>query len=521
MKKIESLRKKIHRLSTLLEVGKIITSTLELKQLLEIILETVRRVMEVEAVSLALIEDGELIFHSVRGGEEEKIKKIKLKIGEGICGWVAKEGRPLLVPEVEKEPRFFAQADELTGFKTKSIGCVPLHTKEKTIGALEVINKLRGEFTPEDLELLEGIASQVSISIENARLYEEVNTLKEFNENILWNITSGVCVIDRKGKVVAFNRAAQEMLGLSSAEVMAQEAGEVFSSLGEKNIGSLLQDGWKGKVYENLELKVENPREKRELILMLDTSFLRDDLGRTYGIIGILRDVTRLREMEEWLRRAERLAALGQMAAGVAHEIRNPLNAIRGFAQLLQMEVGDEETRKKHSSIIIKEVDRLNRVVEEVLEYTREIRLEISSFKVESLLEEVISLLEEEVKKNKIKVEFQFLPLPPLLVDGERLKQVFLNICKNAVEVMEKGGRLRVETQKEEKEAVISISDTGPGIREEDLKRLFDPFFTTKSRGTGLGLSISHRIVEAHKGRIKVESKVGKGTTFHIFLPLP
>jgi signal transduction histidine kinase len=257
-----------------------------------------------------------------------------------------------------------------------------------------------------------------------------------------------------------------------------------------------------------------------------------------------------LRDSQERLILSEKLSSLGTMAAGMAHEIKNPLVSIRTFTQLLQQKWDDQEFRNKFSSIIPHEIDRINRIAESLLKFGKPLRPELSKVDINSLLEEVLMLFESESKKSNVRVTKMLATLPEITGDAGQLQQVFVNIVKNAIEAMhEKGGELIVKTdvgevvhlgklsregkQKgaemvwgEEEELIqpvpavfIEVTDTGEGIPEENLKSLFDPFFTTKMTGTGMGLPITLRIIEEHKGSIKIRSHKGKGTTFIITLP--
>lgn len=259
-----------------------------------------------------------------------------------------------------------------------------------------------------------------------------------------------------------------------------------------------------------------------------------------------------LANSQERLILSEKLVSLGTMAAGMAHEIKNPLVSLRTFSQLIDQKWEDKEFREKFKSIVPVEIDRINRIAESLLKFGRPLKPELTGLKINSLLEEVLLLLESECRKNNIRVTTKFAELPDILGDPGQLSQAFLNIVLNAVQAMSdtgKGGELIVKTDvgevvklgrlgkgvekaagevvweaEEEKPkpipaVFIEVTDTGPGIEPEKIKSLFDPFFTTKTKGTGMGLPITLRIIEEHKGSIKVRSQVGKGTTFIITLP--
>jgi hypothetical protein len=236
-------------------------------------------------------------------------------------------------------------------------------------------------------------------------------------------------------------------------------------------------------------------------------------------VVELEKAYKRLKELQMQLVRAERLAALGEMSAVVAHEIRNPLNSISGLTQLLQGKVDD--SNKKYLTLILQEVDRLNRVVGEILEFSRKPTLKLTRTDLNKLIEGVILLLKTDLEKKDISIETNLSKLKELFVDEAQIKQVLLNLIQNSIQATEEGeGKIVVSTSLGEGMIKVEVRDNGCGIPEENLKKLFEPFFTTKMYGTGLGLPITKRIIEDHGGTIEVESKVGEGTTMKVFLPI-
>jgi signal transduction histidine kinase len=235
----------------------------------------------------------------------------------------------------------------------------------------------------------------------------------------------------------------------------------------------------------------------------------------------IERATEELRQTEKDLAHREKLAALGEMAASVAHEMRNPMTALRGFAQRMHRRMPENDPNRKYTEIIIEEVDRLARLIRDVLDYARLPEPEMQLNNINELIPEWIDLIKEDLGRHNILLKTNYTEVPWLYFDPEQIKQVFLNIISNAIHAMEdNGGTLTITTTADNNQVKLSISDTGPGIWPEIVKDIFNPFFTTKSGGTGLGLSIAHRILEDHNGDIKVQSQVGQGATFTIVLPL-
>jgi len=263
------------------------------------------------------------------------------------------------------------------------------------------------------------------------------------------------------------------------------------------------------------------------------TSPLLKDNGEQTGTILILRDLSNIRELERAVRQADRLSTLGTLAAGLAHEIKNPLGGIKGAAQLLERELPDGSELCEYTGIMLKEVQRVNKIVEELLELASPRPLRPSKVNLHKTLGDILILQKRAVGKKSINFLQQFDPsIPPLLGDEALLIQLFLNLIKNAVEAVKEIGVIRVTsrvvadysmTQKGERRSrmvAIEISDDGPGINKDDMEHLFTPFFTTKPNGTGLGLAICQKIVSEHRGMIKVDSDPTKGTTFTVMLPL-
>jgi len=243
-----------------------------------------------------------------------------------------------------------------------------------------------------------------------------------------------------------------------------------------------------------------------------------EHLEDSYGKLRAQADL--ILEIEEQLRRADRLSALGELAAGMAHEIRNPLGSIRGTAEILRDGIDPSDKRHEFAGILIKEVDRLNRVVQDFLDFARPAPVERSRVDINEVLREILVLTRQQTVKSGIRAEFLPGDLPKLPGDREQLKQAFLNLILNALQAMDTGGLLTIATARIDDEARVRFTDTGQGIPPESREKIFNPFFTTRREGTGLGLAITHRIIQGHGGRIEVESRIGEGTTFTVALPV-
>jgi two-component system sensor histidine kinase HydH len=249
---------------------------------------------------------------------------------------------------------------------------------------------------------------------------------------------------------------------------------------------------------------------------------LNDEDGTFLGYVLLFKDLSEVRSLRKEIARSQRLASVGRLAAGVSHEIRNPLSSIKGFATYFKERYHDVPENQQISNLMIQEVDRLNRVVGQLHEFARPIKISKKSIQIKSFIENSLKLIERQASEANIKIQTSLSSeIDKVFVDPDRINQVLLNLYLNAIESMENEGSLSVTlTNTLKKDGIeIRVSDTGTGISKDDLAHIFDPYFTTKASGTGLGLAIVHNIIEAHKGKIKVESILGQGTTVTVILP--
>jgi two-component system sensor histidine kinase HydH len=256
--------------------------------------------------------------------------------------------------------------------------------------------------------------------------------------------------------------------------------------------------------------------------LEIGASLLADESGTHLGYVILFKDLTEVRALHREIERDRRLASVGRLAAGVAHEIRNPLSSIKGFATYFKQRYQDVPEDQQTANIMIQEVDRLNRVVSQLLEFARPVRVSLKPASFTNLVADSVKLIQQQAQDKKITVNTtNSVKIDKIKIDPDRFNQVLLNLYLNAIEAMEPGGKLQINISDgaENGGLSIQISDTGNGIAAQDLSKIFDPYFTTKSSGTGLGLAIAHNIVEAMDGTIEVASEVGKGTTFRITIP--
>jgi two-component system sensor histidine kinase PilS (NtrC family) len=361
--------------------------------------------------------------------------------------------------------------------------------------------------------------------------------LRRLHERIVESLMSGLLTTDPAGRVTSFNREAERITGVAVSDALGRDVDDVIPGVRERAVARAMAGTSATKLRERMPYR---NRRGEELHLGLSGSILRDEDGAVAGAVVIFQDVTRVVEMEAELRRSERLAAAGKLAADIAHEVRNPLAAISGSIQmLLAGEAGDDSRgeRARLTEIVLRETDRLNGLITDFLQYAHPRAPRLEPVPLAPAVEEVLQMLEHAAGPD-VKVETSVAADVRVLADPAQLRQLLWNLCLNAVQAMPAGGALRVAARREAarppqgasggvrndaaeegtERVEIRVSDTGAGIPAESLDRIFDPFFTTRAEGTGLGLATVHRIVEAHGGNLRVESVPGAGTTFSIEL---
>ncbi len=344
-----------------------------------------------------------------------------------------------------------------------------------------------------------------------------LSRIKAFSDNLVENMPIGLVAIDNNRKVTSLNHVAGFILSLSAAEVIGKNATQVVPEELLKLLENL--DTEKGVVEKEIDCTI---REGKVIPLEVSATLLNDENGMFLGYVLLFKDLSEVSSLRKEIARSQRLASVGRLAAGVSHEIRNPLSSIKGFATYFKERYHDVPENQQISNLMIQEVDRLNRVVGQLHEFARPITVSKKPINVRTFLENSLKLIERQTSEVNIKIQTRLdSEIDEIFVDPDRVNQVFLNLYLNAIESMKNGGNLNVWLlRNEEKNGIkIRVQDTGTGISEDDLTHIFDPYFTTKASGTGLGLAIAHNIIEAHDGEIKVDSRLGQGTTVTILLP--
>jgi two-component system sensor histidine kinase HydH len=347
--------------------------------------------------------------------------------------------------------------------------------------------------------------------------YKEIKTL---TGNVLEAMHSAVVAVDEEGRIIMLNRLAEDLFGVNKNHALNQDYDTIFPD----DPCLLKQTMEKKRAAQDVEV-VYKTLSGSSLNLLIGSSCLFDEQNQFRGAVAVIHDITELKRYEEEAKKAERLSALGNLAAGVAHEIRNPLNAISITVQRLRSEFEPRKDQEEYSSFIqtvLNEIKRLDNIINQFLSLAKVQKLSLVPTDMNKFLDEVIGLVEADAKDKKVGVVKTLEKLPQMSIDPDEMKKALLNIMLNGIQAMPQGGELKISTSPDElkRNVIMKISDTGVGISKENLSTIFQPYFSTKAKGTGIGLSIAYRIISDHKGKIEVESEVGKGTTFTITLPV-
>jgi PAS domain S-box-containing protein len=513
---------------TLKETSEAMASILNLERLADHFLSSILADMRVTSGSLLLMHAKgtglSLLAHRVHASHQKSEPPVFLRRESALVKTLEWDPEALMREGI-RDDLASAERDEIVG-EMAGLGAdlaIPVTLQSRLLAILLLGPKLSGDpFSEEDLALLSTLANQAAVAIENARLYDEVTSIKEYLEHILRNLENGVITVDHEGRITTFNRAAEKMTQWKASEVLERDCRILEEKLAELLLSTLA--GGEGR--SGVELTLVN-KEGKAIPIGATASLLRNQQGHLLGAIALFGDLTEVKELEKEKWKAEKLAYLGTLAASIAHEIKNPLVSIKTFAQLLPERHTDAEFRDHFSRIALKEVDRIDLLVSQMLDLKGNSHPpQFENLRVQEILEEILLLLSKQIEKQNIKVERIYQP-GNLAVFGDRfqLKQALWNIILNAVQAMEGGGILTISTslardgKKSEGKVVLKISDTGSGIPGDVVGKIFDPFFTTKKKGTGLGLAICNKIIADHHGSVQVESQAQQGTCMVISFP--
>jgi PAS domain S-box-containing protein len=523
--------KKIAHLKTYLAVSSKISQTINLREVIEAVLYSSMAAVGAEAASVLLLDSTKqnFRFYGVEGPAKPILLDVTFPVGQGLAGYVFQTQEAAIFNEVQSDPRFYGKFDSVSGFQTKNLVAIPLVAGDEKVGVLEVLNKAHGEpFYEDDRLLLQSIAEEIAFAIRNANVCEEKETLAaeirrmhEFQTRLIQTSNDGIIANDRHGNIIIFNEGAERVLGFRRDEVIgkikvtqlypprvAQEVKAQIASLEYGGTGRLIH-------YETMGLS----KTGEQIPIELSASLIAGD-NHEVTTVGFFRDLRERKQLQEKLLQSERLAALGQMAAHISHEVKNPLMVIGGIArQVLKAAGAEPQKNAEKLRIIVEEIRRLEEFLAEVGSFAKLSEPRKCPIDLNSLIRDMCLKLESSLQENRITLAMNLDPnLPQVQFDPLLLRQVLLNIAKNGIEAMPAGGTLTFASGRKDDRVLVRIGDSGEGIAPDIMDKIFQPFFSTKPKGSGLGLAISQTIVKAHQGEITVESEPHKGTGVTVFL---
>jgi signal transduction histidine kinase len=571
---LAELKARFDRLNLLYQVGNIIHSTLDPQEALQLILDQAVRLMRASSGSAVLINPtNSLLEIHAAAGLPAHAPDLKLRIGEGITGWVARTGKPARVGDVAQDPRYVMLRPEV-----RSELAVPLEVNGKVRGVLNVDSDRPDAFSAGDQELLEGLAAQGARVIHNTWLYEQLRLKARLFESLAGvsqTINSTLNLDDALG---AITREACQLMRAKVGALMLLDASrewlELRASFGasetyvnrpplsvEESLHGIVVRRKKPLQVENVQVSqryqsVEVARSEG-LVALLSVPLLYGGqamgtlsvyTGEPYSfsneeirILSALAELSaiaiekarlyeRVVDVEEQLRQSEKLSALGLLAAEVAHEIRNPLTVLKMLYHSLDLKFPAGDPRAKDARIIDEKIEHLNRIVEQVLGFARKTEPEMKPVDLNQLIDELSLLVRHKLKHQNVQLARQLQPnLPAVPGEPTQLEQAFLNLILNATEAMPQGGTLTITSRavrtprgaQQPTHVAVEFSDTGQGMSAEERRGAFTSVLsTTKPGGTGLGLAIVARVVETHRGKVKIKSRAGSGTTVTVILPV-
>ena len=509
-----------------------LSTDLDIDRLSDRLVSRITETLVIDRMALMLADEDVGTFRVLRShGFVGQLPELSVRAGIGArlaAGHVIALDDPL-------SQRRFAM-DEIGRWRDQGVHYfIPCVSKQTTIALLALGRKERAEpLSSEDMALLVAVAAQVATSLENGRLYRqlkqqasEVERMRQFNENILESLDNGLAVVDADDRVMRWNRSLEHLYDLRRDDAIGQRLEDLFSPAFSDALRAARRDSPTGTALYRMPLGSARGLADNGLLVNVAVVPLQGDKpgAPIEGSILVFEDVTTRARLEEQLQISDKMASIGLLAAGVAHEVNTPLTGISSYTQMLLERASPDDPDTKLLEKIERQTFRAAKIVNGLLTLARggQAPTEHAPTDINGVINDVLALLEHQLKAVNIQLRRELSPTPPIVMGMEhKLQQVFLNLFINARDAMPRGGWLSIATRTRGDEAVIEVGDTGAGIQAEHLARIYDPFFTTKSlgEGTGLGLSITYGIVHEHGGTITCDSHVGEGTRFTVILPL-
>jgi PAS domain S-box-containing protein len=519
--------------STMNQAAGILKSVTTLQDLLDRFAKTIGEAVGTDRVLILLPEKDAYVQHYPTVHPDSDGAQLRLSRNDPTISYLEANQEALVLDElhrIRKTPELEEAEEQM--YRLQAAVAVGIFSRQHLAGIMLLGTRLSGRiYGAVEQNALQVLCGQLAVAIDNAQLFTEVENARIYNETLLENLTTGVIAAGADERVTVFNNEAGQITGLNPREIIDHSLDRLPARLRE-----ILRETLRtGDRQENSELVM--PMADHNAVVRASSSIFHGQQGEMLGALVVLTDITALKRLELQIRRSDRLASLGTLSAGMAHEIKNPLVSIKTFAQLLPERYQDSDFRDTFSNLIGHEIDRIDSLVNQLLRFARPAKPVLKPMHVHEVLEKSLQLVGHRLYQKEIKLTRSWeADVDTIRADADQLEQVFLNFFLNAMDAMNRGGELHVTTEihaaTEWVTAIsgtngdaheilrVSIRDDGEGIRKEDIPHVFDPFFTTKDYGTGLGLSVVHGIIQEHGGQIEVESELKKGTAFHILLPL-
>ena len=440
---------------------------------------------------------------------------VRLKKAECLAGLTFTSGAPQIANDAGQDSRVNRASARSLG--VRNLACVPLQHRGRVIGVLFVGNKEVGPFTEQDVVRLRAFAHHAAVALENARLLRETRNAKEYLENLIASSVDAIVTVDQLGRITFVSKGGQRMFGYDDGELIGRPVRALWAC-GSRDFRTFRTRLLRAGRVENYETELTMGTGAR-LVVNISASFLSGAAGEVSAVLAVVKDVTSLRRLHEQIVRSERLAAAGLLAAGVAHEVGNPLTCISSLAQFLLARAPDPAIREGLESIEV-HVERISRIVQDLTRLTRPAPATLREASVGNLVDTAVNLARHNPAVRRMKMDSAVDPaLPAVRVAPDHLVQVFLNLILNAAD---SGGNLTIRAARTGGAIRVIFDDTGCGMTAEEMRRLFDPFHSTKDneRHLGLGLFVSHEIVRQHGGDLLVASEPGVGSTVTVVLPM-
>jgi PAS domain S-box-containing protein len=510
-------------MTAIADSARAIGASLQLNEVLQTILEQTTEALEVEAVSLALVEPGgkDLVFHAATGKQSKNVIGLRVKIGQGIAGWVAKEGEGLIVQDAQSDPRYYSKVDEVTGYKTKAVACAPIRAKSKVIGVLEALNPTTGTFDSNDLPVLEGIGNLAGTAIEHAQLFERMEAARSRYLELFEDSVDPILITDMEGKIIETNRQAELLIGFDK------------KTLQQMNVHALQQADYKvlgpdmTKVKEGASVSYESTLQGKDTDdVYIEVYVHRISMDGVDQLQWILRDITERKNLD---------TLRDDLASMIYHDLRSPLaNVVSGLDVLEMMLPAEKDpTIRSVLDIAMRSTERVQRLANSLLDTSRlEAGQRIGSpepTQVIDIVQMALDAVAPASQGKEVKMEAAVPKgLPRIMADADMIRRVFINLMENAIKYSNEGMTITVGAKRAGDYVELWVKDEARGIPKADQERIFEKFArvqikagaTGSTKGLGLGLAYCKLAVEGHGGKIWVESEVGKGSRFAFTIPV-